>query len=223
MTAAFRTFCLAIVAAFLAAFGAPSHAVMISATTNNPYFFSWSFNTGTSLLTGSGLMTLSGFNSSTLAVTVTLNNTSLIGGQGGERLVGFAFGISPNASLIGFSDSNDGGLWSANWASGALAANVPGVEICAYGGSNCSGGSNGGIYAGTNDTFTILLGGNWGSQVNIDPIGLRYQTGYGSFTFPSTSSSGQVPEPASAGLAGLGLALIGAGLWRRRRAAASAA
>jgi hypothetical protein len=219
MIAALRKLLLAAATTMLAAFGTPSHAVLISATTNNPYFFSWSFDTGTSLLTGSGLMTLAGFNSNTLAVTVTLNNTSQITGQGGERLVGFAFGIDPNASWIGFSDANDGGLWSASWANGALAANVPGVEICAYGGSNCSGGSNGGIYAGNNDTFTILLGGNWGSQVNIDPIGLRYQTGYGSFTFPSTSSSGQVPEPASAGLAGLGLALIGVSLWRRRRQA----
>ena len=215
-----RKFALAAVTAALATFGASSHAVLISSTSNNPYNFSWSYNTGGSLLTGYGLMTLSGFNSSTLAVTVSLTNTSAIGGQGGERLVGFAFGIDPNAATIGFSDSNDGGLWNATWASGALAANVPGVEICAFGGSNCSGGSNGGIYAGASDTFTILLGGNWGSSINIDPIGLRYQTGYGSFTFGAPpSSSGQVPEPASGALAGLGLGLLGLGAYRRRRLA----
>lgn len=218
-----RHFALAAFAAALASVGASSHAVMIGTNTNNPYSFSWSYNTGTSLLTGTGLMTLSGFNSSQLALTVTLNNTSAIGGQGGERLGGFAFGIDPNAtSTPTFTDTNDGGLWNATWASGALAANVPGVEVCAYGGSNCSGGANGGIYAGNSDTFTILLGGNWGSSVNIDPIGLRYQTGYGAFTFGAnaSSSSGQAPEPASAALAGLGLGLLGIGFFRRRKAPA---
>ena len=217
-----RKFALAAVTAALATFGASSHAVLISSTNNNPYNFSWSYGTGSSLLTGYGLMTLSGFNSSTLAVTVSLTNTSAISGQGGERLVGFAFGIDPNASSIGFADANDGGLWNATWASGALAANVPGVEICAFGGSNCSGGSNGGIYAGASDTFTILLGGNWGSSINIDPIGLRYQTGYGSFTFAAPpSSSGQVPEPATGTLAGLGLGLLGLGAYRRRKLASA--
>lgn len=221
-----RKFGLAAVTAALATFGASSHAVLISSSTNNPYSFSWSYNTGSSLLTGTGLLTLSGFNSSVLSVNVTLNNTSLIGGQGGERLVGFAFGIDPNATSIGFSDANDGGLWNATWASGALASNVPGVEICAYGGVNCSGGSNGGIYAGTSDNFTILLGGTWGSSINIDPIGLRYQTGYGSYTFAAGSSSssggtsGQIPEPASSALAGLGLGLLGLGFYRRRKTTA---
>ena len=220
MKTSLRKFSLAAVAAALATFGASSHAVLISSTTNNPYNFSWSFNTGTSLLTGAGLMTLSGFNTSVLAVTVTLSNSSGNGGAYGDRLVGFAFGIDPNAASIGFSDSNDGGLWNASWASGALASNVAGVEICAFGGSNCSS-TSGGIYAGASDTFTILLGGNWGSQVNIDPIGLRYQTGYGSFSFAAATGSGQVPEPASHALAGLGLGLLGLGMVRRRRAAAA--
>jgi hypothetical protein len=226
-----RRFALATVTAALAAFGASSHAVLVGAGGTNPYAFSWSYNTGTSLLTGSGTMTIAGFNSSQLSVTVSLTNTSAIGGQGGERLVGFAFGIDPNATSIGFADASDGGMVSASWASGALSANVAGVEVCAFGGVNCSGGSNGGIYAGTSDTFTVLLGGTWGSSVNIDPIGLRYQTGYGSFTFPSGSSSsssssggtsGQIPEPASSALAGLGLGLLGLGFYRRRKTAAAA-
>jgi hypothetical protein len=197
-----------------------SEAALVSGATNNPHAFSWNYNTGTSLLTGSGSMTLSGVNSSLLSVSVSLANTSAIGGVGGERLVGFAFGIDPNASSLGFADSADGGLRDVSWASGALASNVAGVEVCAFGGVNCSGGSNGGIYAGTSDAFTVLLGGNWGDSVNIDPIGVRYQTGYGAFTFASSSSSGNVPEPATGSLVGLGLGMLGIGIARRRKQAA---
>lgn len=216
-----RKLSLALASATLLSLPAVSHAVLISESSNNPYAFSWSYNTGTSLLTGSGTMSISGFNSSDLTVTVSLTNTSAIGGQGGERLVGFAFGIDPNAtgSTVGFSDAADGGMVSASWASGALASNVSGVEVCAFGGVNCSGGSNGGIFAGASDTFRVLLSGEWGRSVNIDPIGLRYQTGYGSFTFASSSSSGNLPEPASASLVGLGLGMLGLGFARRRKSA----
>lgn len=228
MNTQIRKFALAAVTAALAAFGASSHAVIISSATPSTNF-SWSYNTGTSLLTGFGSMSISGFNSSLLSVSISLTNTSQIGGQGGERLTAFGFGIEPNATSIGFQDSSDGGITNA-----VLGANFPGfqaVDVCAIGGSTCAGGSNGGIFAGTSDSFSILLGGNWGSQVNIDPIGIKYQTGYGSFEFSTSSSSstsssgggtsGTVPEPASSALAGLGLGLIGLGFYRRRKAAAA--
>jgi hypothetical protein len=148
----------------------------------NPYAFSWSYNTGTSMLTGNGSLMVGGFNSSSLTVNVTLNNTSLLGGQGGERLTAFGFGIDPNATSVGFVDANDGGLVNA-----VLGQNFPayrGVEICAIGGNTCAGGANGGIFGGASDTFSIVLGGTWGNSVNIDPIAIKYQTGYGSFRSP---------------------------------------
>jgi hypothetical protein len=57
------------------------------------------------------------------------------------------------------------------------------------------------------------LAGTWGTSVTIDPIGFKYQTGTGSYEFTtttsstgSTSSSGNVPEPGTLGLLGLGYA-----------------
>ncbi len=63
----------------------------------------------------------------------------------------------------------------------------------------------------------ILLGGTWGNSVDINPIGFKYQTGYGSFEFTTSTSSGNAPEPSTASLALLGLGLLGAGFGLRRR------
>ena len=219
---------LTTVAAGLTLFSSASHAVLISSAVNNPYSFSWAYDTGSSLLTGNGVLTLSGFNSSLLTVGVTLNNTSVNGGQGGDRLTSFGFGIDPNATGVTFVDVADGGLVAAGWATAPL-TNIQGVEICAWGGVNCAGGSNGGIFAGASDSFSLLLNGSWGSSVNIDPIGLRYQTGCGSFTFSFTSTSGgetstctptKVSEPSATGLLSLGLGLLAFGFIRRRGAQA---
>jgi hypothetical protein len=193
-----------------------SMATLVSSGASNPLSFSWAYNTGSSVLTGSGSMTISGFNTSLLTVAVSLSNTSSIGGIGGERLTAFGFGIDPNATGVAFGDVGDGGIVNAK-----LNQNFPGystVEVCAFGGSTCAGGGNGGIYAGTTDSFTLLLAGTWGSSVNIDPLALKYQTGYGSFEFSPTT--GKLAEPSSIALAGLGFGLAGIALRRRRQNAA---
>jgi hypothetical protein len=203
----------------LIAVGGTAHATIVSSASNNPLNFTWDFDTGSSHLTGFGSMVVTGFNSSTLTVSVSLSNTSLIGGVGGERLTAFGFGIDPNATGATFVDANDAGMIDATLSSIPSLATI---EVCAYGGSNCQGGSNGGIFAGDSDSFQILLAGTWGSSVNIAPIGFKYQTGYGSFEFTSSSSSGTpsssgttVPEPTTLSL--LGASLLGVALMRRRR------
>lgn len=200
-------------AALFASLGLASAAaqavVLSSAPGDNSYAFSWGFGTEFHEVYGNGtIAVIDGWGSNRLTLEITLNNTSLVLGQGGDRLVGFGFGIDPNATGVDFQDNpNDGGMTDANFVStGAMVSNVPGVEICAWGGSNCSGGSSGGILAGESDTFRLRLDGTWGNEVTIDPIGLRYQTGYGSFTF---SAPGNVPAPGPLALFLFGLAGLG--------------
>lgn len=208
----FQTFLGSSLAATILAFSPGLNAALLTVG-DNSYDFSWSYYTGSYNLTGNGSLSVTGFNSNSLTITVTLNNTSP---NNSDRLTAFGFGIDPNATSVTFMDSPDGGLTSAGFVTnGALPSNVPGVELCAWTGPNCSGGGRGGIFGGTGDTFQLLLGGIWGSQVNIDPIGLRYQTGSGSFTF-SVGNGRSVPEPGS--LALLGFGLIGLAAARRHRA-----
>jgi hypothetical protein len=203
-----RSLLLATAAAALGLASGASHAIPITSTTNNPLAFSWSYLTdAATTLTGTGSLTVSGFNSSALDVAVMLTNTSALGGLGGERLTSFGFGIGPNATSVSFIDASDGGMRGAQFAFGALPANVVGIEVCAFGGPNCSGGGPGGIFgAGGTDSFIVRLLGTWGSSVDIAPIGLRYQTGYGSYTFESPPRI-EVPEPSAIAL--IGLVLIG--------------
>jgi hypothetical protein len=159
-------------------------------------------------------MTVTGFGTNSLSIEITLNNTSPNTGVGGDRLTAFAFGIDPNATSVTFSDTGDGGMTNAGFVTtGAMPSNVQWCRNLCLGWPELQRRIERRHICRTERYLHAAAGRHMGTQVNIDPIGLRYQTGNGSFTFPAGNGT-SVPEPGS--LALLGLGIFGAGLARRR-------
>lgn len=210
-------FRLAFLGAVMALYSITGHAfVLTEGDTGN---FSWSQNTADGILSGTGSITATGLNSGSLTLAITLNNTSA---DSTDRLTAFGFGIDPNASSVSFFDpqGSDGGMINA--VLGATFPSIQNIETCAFGGPTCAGGGNGGLDGGSSDIFNLILAGTWGTSVNIDPIGFKYQTSGDSYEFTTSSTStststggGPIPEPGSLSLLGLGLIVYVFSLRRR--------
>jgi hypothetical protein len=177
------------------------------------------------ILTGTGSVDITAFSATSITMTVVLTNTTDSGiyNSSDVRLTAWGFGIDPTATSVTFSDPGD-----STGMVGAEISAIPSqkeIDVCAYGGTNCPGGSNGGIFGdGGTDTFELTVFGDFsGGTVQIAPLGYKFQTNFGSYEFSSTGSpsstgtpsSTGVPEPGSTSLALLGLALLGAGFRAR--------
>src|SRR5262249_33189205 len=106
-----RKFGFAAIAAVTLIAASPSQATLISASTNNPYAFSWSGSSAAGVLSGTGSLTVSGFNSTTLSIVIFLSNTSPVSSN---RLTSFGFGIDPDATAVAFADNDSTGMINAS-------------------------------------------------------------------------------------------------------------
>jgi len=172
-----------VIATVVALFITVNARALVIDSVDTPVAFTISGDIGDGvLLTATGTVTVTGgFNSSSLAMQVTVDNVSTLNGDpftptDGVVLTAWGFGVDPNMTGITFLDSSDGGMIDAKAYSDA---GFGGIEVCAWGGNSCSGNSAGGVLAGASDSFQLLLDGNWGSSVTFDPIGARFRTADG--------------------------------------------
>jgi len=196
--------------------------------------FSWSTSGAGYTLAGNGSINVANFSSSSLTLDVTLSNTTITtsadptdtAGQN-ARLVSWGFGIDPEVTSVAFFDVADGGMNNAGLAS---LPSLKEIDVCAFGGSNCSAVNAGGILGnGHSDAFRLIIGGDFGSEVTLDPLGFRYKTNQGTCTFSVDTATGlegpcgttdgairpaSIPEPGTLLL--LGTSFLAAGIIRRR-------
>jgi hypothetical protein len=202
----------ALLASVIFACGGNASAVVID-TSHTSQAFTITEDVGGNILTATGTVTVSGFNSDALQMSVVLNNDSALSTV---QLVGWGFGVNPNMTDVMFTNGSGTGMIDAH-ANESL-PDLTGIEVCAWGGNGCSGNLPGGILAGGTQTFNLLLAGTWGSSVTFDPIGARFRIGD---NFVSLACTGEclapaaVPEPQSVALIAIALLMMG---WTSARA-----
>lgn len=207
---------IAFVIAFLLTPGTSRATASIDITAadvGNTYTINWldpTSSTGIATnLSATGTFTVKSLTSSGLLMNVTLDNTTASSFQAAILSLGMT-------SSPGLSSKFEGP--SAVFTSLSDPGNFPGgfknINICAYAGNNCNGGSiNSGLQSGSDTSFELALttssGNLLSTGVDLSQFPVKFQTQNGSFEFGGTSSTvPSTPEPSTLVLTITGFFLI---------------
>jgi hypothetical protein len=208
----------------------PAFATSILVTGNTSFTVNWLNTTTNPDLSATATFTVTNFTTTGFDLKIDqISNTTPTTPNINARMISFGFGLGPN--FTSYSNAVNGSTF--NWGF----SNFPSfgaVDACAYSGSNCAGGGNGGLTPGQSmaGSMTIHFNGPFSNGVTFSPIPVKIQTANGSYEFDgcvvgdtncdvqyNPNSVAAVPEPASMVLLAPFIFLGAAPLRRPRRKA----
>ena len=219
--------------------GNPGGLPLLKATITNAditesFDLNWSIDTGAGIFSATSTWTINGLTDTNLLLKVDISNTTSVGGAGELINAGIAslgFGVTPSATGVSYASVGS----PFDMVNLDTNPSLPGfvINICAFAGNNCAGGSqNDLLAAGSSDSFILDIAGSFGDgndgqMVMLDSFGLKTQTNIDSYELPGTPGEecepddpicnpggDPIPEPSTVVLFGSGMA--GMGLWRWR-------
>ncbi len=150
------------------------------------------------------------FSATQITLDISITNTTLLTGLlTNADITTFGFGVSPNATAsIVTAGSTFTQVGTGNGPQQTFPGGFKGIDVCIFA-SGCSGGTvNNALHAGSTDSLTLLLTGNFGSGADLTYFPIKFQTNQGSYE-PAGCVNGNgcttVPEPGMAGLLLIGL------------------
>ncbi len=200
-----------------------------SADVNRTFQLDWNYASNTSSgggltapLSSVGTFTIDSFSSSDLVMSATIDNTTtLTSGLTQSYLMSIGIATAPITSgtmLAGGSVFNS--VTTGSGPQETYPGGFKAINVCLFNAAGgCSGASiNDGLAAGSTDSFTVALAGNFGSSpsVTLSDFAVKFQTNEGSYEFGDGGSFlSETPEPPTALLFATAL-LVAVGLVRRR-------
>lgn len=169
-------------------------------------------------LVGNSTWTITNYSSTGFDLSISMKNNTVVSpnyASKDARITAFGFNIDQDMDISKFKK----GTAFLNYGTDTTLPSFGKVDMCIFGGNNCAGGSNGGLFAGLTDTVSFRLDladcDDPVKNFTLTTFGMKWQTAWGSFepegcvgSSCNTTTISVEPESIFLILAGLGLMVV---------------